>query len=204
MQHPGLAPRSFSLLADWLPIPLQCFPHWFPILGRRFHDYFFSLLLEKPCGQASQLFGAAAKLAPLKRVFTCDFDVTDDYRQHLFVNVDSRYPIRHSSSRPGAESVLRFLNQGRGLSLVCAGRYNTAQLSAQIRTLRIRQEQGFNFSRQFSASPPRAGAMLADFHEVSRATWLHETGAENSGNGASRNEQTKTAKHHLPADTQVR
>src|SRR5437764_13974739 len=80
MQHPGLAPRAFSLLAEWLPIPLQCFPHWFPILGRRFHDYFFSLLLEKPCGQASQLFGAAAKLAPLKRVFTFDFDVTDDYR----------------------------------------------------------------------------------------------------------------------------
>src|SRR5437868_10754881 len=121
MQRPGLAPRAFSLLAEWLPIPLQCFPHWFPILGGRFHDYFFSLLLEKPCGQASQLFGAAAKLAPLKRVFTFDFDVTDDYRQHLFVNVDSRYPIRHSSSRPGAESVLRFLNQGRGLSLFSPG-----------------------------------------------------------------------------------
>src|SRR5438874_13186884 len=110
----------------------------------------------------------------------------------------------HSCTPPGADSWLRVLNQRRAISMSSSGRYNTAQLSAQVRTLRIRQEHDFNFARKFSTSPPRAGAMLADFHEVSRATWPHETGAENTGNGASRNEQTKTAKHHLPADTQVR
>jgi hypothetical protein len=40
-------------------------------------------------------------------VFTFDFDVRHNYSQHLFMDINSRYPIGHSSSWPGAESVLR-------------------------------------------------------------------------------------------------
>src|ERR1700683_2921306 len=116
MQRSRLPPRAFALLAKRLPIPLQRFPDGFPILRRRFHNYFFSLLLEQPCGQRPQLFGGAAKLPSLKRLFAFDFDVTYHYSQHLFVNIDTRYLIGHSSSWPGVESVLRFLKQGRGLS----------------------------------------------------------------------------------------
>src|SRR5713226_6443812 len=69
MQRSRLPPCAFSLLAYRFPIPFQHFPHWFPILGRRFHDYFFGLLLEQPGRQRSQLFGVTAKLPPLKLVF---------------------------------------------------------------------------------------------------------------------------------------
>src|SRR5258708_23833788 len=48
-----------------------------------------------PCGERSQLVGAAAKQSPLELVLAFDFDVGHDYCQHLFVNIDSRYPIRH-------------------------------------------------------------------------------------------------------------
>src|SRR5215467_7199768 len=107
MQGSRLPPRAFSFLAYWFPISFQHFPHWFPILSRRFHDDFFGLLLKQPCRQQSQLFGVTAKLPPLKLVFVVDFDVRDNYGQHLLVDINSRYPIGHSSSWPGAESVLR-------------------------------------------------------------------------------------------------
>src|SRR5256884_9300155 len=104
MQRSRLPPCAFSRLAYRFPIPFQRFPHWFPMLGRRFHDYFFGLLLEQPRRQRSQLFGVAAKPPPLKLVFAIDFDVRDNYSQHLLVGINPRYP---SSSSPGAESVLR-------------------------------------------------------------------------------------------------
>src|SRR5258708_12044544 len=107
MPRSRLPPRAFSSLAHRFPIPFQRFPHWFPILGRRFHDYFFGLLLEQPCRQRSQLFGVAAKPPALKLVFTIDFDVSDNDSQHLLVDINPRYPIGHSSSWPGAESLLR-------------------------------------------------------------------------------------------------
>src|SRR5216110_2106183 len=77
----------------WEPIPLQCFPNWFPILGRRFHDHFIDLVLKQPCGERSQLVGAAAKKPPFKLVLTIDFDVRHDHSQHLLVDIDSRYPV---------------------------------------------------------------------------------------------------------------
>ena len=50
MQRSRLTACAFPLFADGLPIPLQRSPHGFPILRRRFHDYFFGLLLEQPSG----------------------------------------------------------------------------------------------------------------------------------------------------------
>src|SRR6516162_6654468 len=64
-----------------------------------------------------------------------------------------------------------YLNQARGLSPLLPGKNSDAQLFAQTRTLRIRQQHGFDFSIEFSTSPLQAVAMLtlSDFHEVSRA-----------------------------------
>src|SRR6266478_4785803 len=81
----------------------------FQILRRRLHDYFVGLLLEEPRSQRSQLFRLAAKHPPLKLVFAFDFNVGHNYSQHLLVDIDSRYLVGHSSSWPGAESVLRLL-----------------------------------------------------------------------------------------------
>jgi integrase len=71
--------------------------------------------------------------------------------------------------------VLRFLNQGRGL---IAARSNGAQLSAQYAHSGSDSDHGFNISNELSTSPPRAVAMLAHFHEVSRATWPRRTASE--------------------------
>jgi len=68
MQRSRLTTCAFPLLADRLPILFQCFPHWFPILRHRFHDYFPGLSLKQPCSQRSQLFGVAAKSSSLKLV----------------------------------------------------------------------------------------------------------------------------------------
>src|SRR5208283_2085871 len=94
MQRSGPAPCAFSLLAERFPVPFQCSPNWFPILRRRFHDYFFGLLLNKPCRQRAQLFGVAAKLTPLKLMLTVDFNVRHNHCQHLLMNIDSRWVER--------------------------------------------------------------------------------------------------------------
>src|SRR5712664_932937 len=171
MQRSRPPPCAFSLLAYRLPIPFQRSPHWFPRWGRRFHDYFLGLLLEQPGRQRSQLFGAAAKHPPLKLVFAFDFDVRHNYSQHLFMDINSRYPIEHSSSWPGAESVLRLPYTGSRAIAAPPGKDNDAPLFAKSRTLLIRHLHGLNFSTVASTSPLRAVAILPlnDFHEVSRA-----------------------------------
>src|SRR5213078_3092896 len=95
MQRSRLPAGAFPFLAYRSPVPFQCFPYWFPVLCRRFHDYFFDLLLEQPCGERSQLVGAAAKKPPFKLVLTIDFDVRHDHSQYLLVDIDSRYPVGH-------------------------------------------------------------------------------------------------------------
>src|SRR3974390_1101065 len=95
MQRAGPPSGSFPLLAERLPIPFQCFPHGFPILRRRLHDYFFGLLLDEPRSQRSQLFRVAAKHPPLKLIFAFDLNLGHNYSQHLLVDIDSRYPVRH-------------------------------------------------------------------------------------------------------------
>src|SRR6516165_6121869 len=97
---------------------------------------------------------------------------------------EHRFPLlcrTLASFRPGAESVLRFFNQGRGLSPY-PEESDDAQLFAQTRTLRIRQRHGFDFSIEFSTSPLRAVAILtlSDFHEVSRAGRPYRTATKTS------------------------
>src|SRR6266480_1521828 len=162
---------AFPLLAYRLPIPFQRFPNWFPILRRRFHDYFLDFLLEQPCGQRSLLFGVAAKHPPLKPELTVNFHVRHNYSQHLFMNINSRYPVRHKLLLAGSgERAAVTLTRVAGYRRSRRGN-NDAQLSAQTRTLRIRQDDGLDLSIAASTSPPRAVAILplSDFHEVSRA-----------------------------------
>src|SRR5215468_2565931 len=73
MQRSGSPAGAFPLLAYRLPIPFQRFPHWFPILCRRFHDCFLGVLLEQPCSERSQLLGVAAKHTPLKLESTAQY-----------------------------------------------------------------------------------------------------------------------------------
>src|SRR5216684_5035459 len=117
MQRSRLTACAFPLLAHGLPIPLQRFPHWFPILRRRFHDYFLDLLLEQPCSQRAQLLGVATKHPPFKPELTVNFHVRYDYGEHLLVDIDSRYSVGHQLP-PGRErrACCGYFNQGRGLS----------------------------------------------------------------------------------------
>ena len=110
--------------------------------------------------QQSQLFGVAAKHPPLKLVLTVDFDVGHNYGQHLFMNIDSRYPVRHKRlSWQERRACCGYLKQGRGLSPLPRGEDNDAQLFAQSRTLRIRQSDGLDFS-MFGNRPRRSGPCL--------------------------------------------
>ena len=79
----------------------------FSTLRSRLHDYFFGFLLDEPRSQRSQLLRVAVKHPPLKLLFAFDFNVGHNYSQHLLVDINSRYLVGHSSSWPGAESVLR-------------------------------------------------------------------------------------------------
>src|SRR5882762_2460869 len=171
MQRAGPLPCSFPLLAERLPIPFQCFPHGFPILRRRLHDYFFGLLLDEPRSQRSQLFRVAAKHPPLKLVFAFDFNVGHKYSQHLLVDINSRYPVGHSSSWPGAESVLRYLNQSRGLSPLPQGKTTTPNYSLKHARPGSDRWTASNFPLISSTSPLQTVAILplSDFHRGPKA-----------------------------------
>src|SRR5208283_1009549 len=109
MQRAGPPPGSFPLLAERLPIPFQCFPHGFPILRRRLHDYFFGLLLDEPRSQRSQLFRVAANIRR-SNWYSLSISTSDTTTASIFLWTSIpaiRYDI--DSSWPGAESVLRLL-----------------------------------------------------------------------------------------------
>jgi hypothetical protein len=91
----------------------------------------------------SQLFGVATKHPSLKLELAFDFNIGDNYGQHLFMNIDTRYPVRHNVP-PGRErrACCGYLNQGHGLSPLPQGEDNDAQLFVQTRTLRIRHDHG--------------------------------------------------------------
>src|SRR5207237_1243340 len=91
-RHPA---RTFPLLTAWLPVPLQRSPDRFPVLRGGFHYYFLDLLLAEPFRQPLQLLGVAPIPASLQWVFVFDFDISHNHRQLLFMDIDSRYPIRH-------------------------------------------------------------------------------------------------------------
>src|ERR1700758_216032 len=58
----------------------------------------------------------ATNHSSLKLVLTVDFHVGHNHGQHLFMNVDSRYSVGHSSSWRERRTCCSYLNQGRGLS----------------------------------------------------------------------------------------
>src|SRR6266550_8284247 len=76
---------------------------------------------------------------------------------------EHRFPLFYKACvPPGRErrACCAYLNQGHGLSPLPPGENNDAQLSAQSRTLRIRQSCGLNFSSANSTSLLRAVAIL--------------------------------------------
>ena len=98
MQRSSHGTSTFPPLALCSPVLLQRLPHWSPILRCRFQNYFLDLLLDQPFGQQLQLVRATAELSPLKIVFPFDSNIGHHYGQHLLMNIDSRYPVRHKSS----------------------------------------------------------------------------------------------------------
>src|SRR5260370_2038824 len=88
-------PGTFPILTARFPVPFECAPERFPVLRRGFHHYFLDLLLDQPLGKQSQVLRVATVPASLKLVFVVDFNVSHNYGQLLFVDVNSGYPIRH-------------------------------------------------------------------------------------------------------------
>ena len=168
-RHPA---RTFPLLTAWLPVPLQRSPNWFPVLRGGFHYYFLDLLLAEPFRQPLQLLGVAPIPASLQWVFVYDFDISHNHRQLLFMDIDSRYPIRHKLPGGSGERAGDYIKQGLGLSTLPPGRDN-AHLFALSRTLRIRQAFGLSVSTDYSISPLPTVLdycqTLSDFHVISRA-----------------------------------
>jgi hypothetical protein len=100
------------------------------------------------------LLGTGAKRTPFKLVLAFHFDISHDHGQQLFMNVNSRYPVRHQLLLAGAESVPQLaLTRVAGYRR-SEGRRDNAQLFAQSRTLQIRQWYSLNFSIAASISPP--------------------------------------------------
>src|SRR5215813_1549813 len=101
------------------------------------------------------LWGAAVT-DPFKLVLAINFHVANHHRQHLLMDVNSRYPIRHNvSSWRERRACCEFLNQGHRLSPLPQKGTDNAQLFAQPRTLRIRHADSLNFSSANSISPLR-------------------------------------------------
>src|SRR5215813_181581 len=159
MQHSRVPAWHLPLPADWFPVPFQRSPDGLPILRRRFHNYFCHLLLDEPFGQEPQMLGIAPKPAPLKLILTSDFDIRHDHSQHLFMDVNSRYPVHESSSRERRACHKLPSTRVTGYRRSRKG-WDNAQLFAQSRTLRIRQYNSLDFSTEVSTSPLRALLVL--------------------------------------------
>src|ERR1035437_1091696 len=103
------------------------------------------------------MVGVATKQTPFKLVLAFDFHVSYDHSQHLFMNVDSRYPVRHNFPPGGSgERAASSLKQGHRLSPLPQEGRDNAQLFAQPRTLRIRHADSLNFATAKSISPLRS------------------------------------------------
>ena len=130
-------------------------------------------MLDQPCDQQAQLLRIATVSDPFKLILPLNFNVGHDHSQHLFVNVDSRYPIHNVSSWRERRACCDILKQGHRLSPLPKEGRDNAQLFAQPRTLWIRQIDSLNFSTETSISPLRAFPILhstrSNFHEFSRA-----------------------------------
>jgi hypothetical protein len=117
MQCARHLPRTLPFPTPWPPVSLQCTPNRCPTSSSRFHHHFLDLLLDHPFRQQGQLLGVGTVPASLKLVFVVDFDVRHNYRQHLFMDVNSGYPIRHRlPPGGGGERAGDYVKQDLGLS----------------------------------------------------------------------------------------
>src|SRR5258705_4383533 len=169
-RHPA---RTLPILTHRLPISLHCSPNRLPVLRGRFHYHFLDLPLDEPFRQHPQLLRIAAVPASLKLIFVFDFDVSHNHGQPLFVDIDSRHPIRHRLP-PGENG------ERAGLTLTWVSGYRrshtgetTHHLFARSRTLWIKLKFGFGISTVISISPLPAvldyDSEPSDFHRISRA-----------------------------------
>ena len=110
-------PGTFPILTARFPVPFECAPRRFPVLGSGLHHHFLDPLLNEPLRQPLQLLRVASEPASLKLVCVVDFDVSHNYSQLLFVDVNSGYPIRHRLPPGGSgERAGDYIKQGLGLS----------------------------------------------------------------------------------------
>jgi len=72
-------PGTFPILTARFPVPFQCAPQRFPVLGRGFHHHFLNLLLHQPLVKQLYLLRIASIPASLKLVFIMDFNVSHNY-----------------------------------------------------------------------------------------------------------------------------
>src|ERR1039458_2963122 len=119
------------------------------------------------------MLGASAKTPPFKLVLAFHLHVGHHHSQHLFMHVDSRYPISHKLLLAGAESVPKVtFSRVTGYRRSRLERGN-AQLFAQLRTLPIRHTNSLDRSSGDSTSSLPPLPILPDtrsnFHELLRA-----------------------------------
>src|ERR1035437_10301681 len=119
------------------------------------------------------MVGVATKQTPFKLVLAFDFHVSYDHSQHLFMNVDSRYPVRHNfppdgSGERAASSLSRVTGYRRSHRGETTPNYslNHARSGSDTRTASTSPLR--NQSRR-SAASPILPATLGYFHEISRA-----------------------------------
>src|SRR2546430_17562844 len=129
------------------------------------------------------MVGGATKQTPFKLVIAFHFHVSYDHSQHLFMNVDSRYPVRHNfppggSGERAASSLSRVTGyrcSHRVTGYRCSHRrgettpnysLNHARSGSDTRTASTSPLR--NQSRRSEASPILPSTR-SYFHEISRA-----------------------------------
>ena len=118
--------------------------------------------------------GLLSEPASLKLVCVVDFDVSHNYSQLLFVDVNSGYPIRHRLPPGGSgERAGDYIKQGLGLSPLPPGERQRTIYSLYHARSGSDSLHGLGFSTVESISPLPAivdyGLALRNFHVVSRA-----------------------------------
>src|ERR1700746_1670400 len=113
----------------------------------------------------------AAVTHSFKLALAINFHVTNHHRQHLLMDVNSRYPVRHNvSSWRERRACCDFLNQGHRLSPLPPKATDNAQLFAQPRTLGITPAASLTFPSATQTPPLRACLILhstrPNFHEI--------------------------------------
>src|SRR5207302_10481678 len=120
------------------------------------------------------MVGVATNQTPFQLVLAFDLHVSYDHSQHLFMNVDSRYPVRHNFP-PGGSGERAASSLSRVTGYRCSHRrgettpnysLNYARSGSDTRTGSTSPLR--NQSRRSEASPILPSTR-SYFHEISRA-----------------------------------